>query len=34
MVMVTGGELVVHTLKKAGVEMLFGLHGAHIDTIF
>lgn len=34
MAMITGGELVVRTLRKAGVEMLFGLHGAHIDTIF
>jgi len=31
---VTGGELVVRTLKAAGVETLFGLHGAHVDTIF
>jgi acetolactate synthase-1/2/3 large subunit len=31
---VTGGELLVRTLKKAGVETLFGLHGAHVDTIF
>ena len=34
MAVVTGGELVVRTLKAAGVEMLFGLHGAHVDTIF
>jgi acetolactate synthase-1/2/3 large subunit len=34
MAMITGGELVVRTLQKAGVETLFGLHGAHIDTIF
>jgi acetolactate synthase-1/2/3 large subunit len=30
----TGGELVVRTLRAAGVERLFGLHGAHIDAIF
>ena len=34
MAMISGGELVVRTLIKAGVERLFGLHGAHIDTIF
>nr|3IAE_A Chain A, Benzaldehyde lyase [Pseudomonas fluorescens]3IAE_B Chain B, Benzaldehyde lyase [Pseudomonas fluorescens] len=34
MAMITGGELVVRTLIKAGVEHLFGLHGSHIDTIF
>ena len=32
--MATGGELVVRTLRAAGVERLFGLHGAHIDSIF
>lgn len=32
--MATGGELVVRTLRKAGVKKLFGLHGAHIDTVF
>lgn len=31
---VTGGELVVRGLRKAGVEKLFALHGAHIDSIF
>ena len=31
---VTGGELVVRTLMKAGVETIFGLHGAHIDPVF
>lgn len=31
---VTGGELVVRALRKAGVEKLFGLHGANIDAIF
>jgi acetolactate synthase-1/2/3 large subunit len=34
MAMVTGGELVVRTLMKAGVTRLFGLHGAHLETIF
>lgn len=34
MAMVSGGELVVRTLRKAGVETLFGLHGAHLETIF
>jgi len=31
---ITGGELVVRTLLEAGVDTLFGLHGAHIDAIF
>ncbi len=31
---VTGGELVVRTLEKAGVQQIFGLHGAHLETIF
>ena len=31
---ITGGELVVRTLRAAGVDRLFGLHGAHIDAIF
>jgi acetolactate synthase-1/2/3 large subunit len=31
---VTGGELVVRTLRKAGVTNIFGLHGAHLETIF
>jgi acetolactate synthase-1/2/3 large subunit len=34
MARVTGGELVVRTLKRAGVEVIFGLHGAHVDSIF
>jgi len=34
MALVTGGELVVRTLRAAGVETLFGLHGAHVDGIF
>ena len=29
-----GGRLVIETLKKAGVETIFGLHGAHIDPLF
>jgi len=32
--MITGGELVVRTLQKAGVETVFALHGAHVETIF
>ena len=31
---VTGGELLVRTLQKAGVRQFFGLHGAHLETIF
>ncbi len=31
---ITGGELVVRTLEKAGVRHIFGLHGAHLETIF
>ncbi len=31
---VTGGELVVRTLMKAGVKNVFGLHGAHLESIF
>ena len=31
---VTGGELVVRTLMKANVKNIFGLHGAHLETIF
>jgi acetolactate synthase I/II/III large subunit len=34
MALVTGGELVVRAVRKAGVEKLFALHGANIDTIF
>lgn len=34
MAKITGGELVVRTLLEAGVDTLFGLHGAHIDAIF
>ncbi|HEV3483668.1 MAG TPA: thiamine pyrophosphate-binding protein [Candidatus Acidoferrales bacterium] len=34
MAMITGGELVVRTLLKANVKNIFGLHGAHLETIF
>jgi acetolactate synthase-1/2/3 large subunit len=34
MVMITGGELVVRTLLAAKVRHVFGLHGAHLETIF
>jgi len=34
MAMVTGGELVVRTLMKAGVKDIFALHGAHLESIF
>lgn len=34
MAQVTGGELLVRTLAAAGVETVFGLHGAHLETIF
>ena len=34
MAVVTGGELLVRTLMKAGVETIFGLHGAHLESIF
>jgi acetolactate synthase-1/2/3 large subunit len=34
MAMITGGELLVRTLMKAGVKDIFGLHGAHLETIF
>ncbi len=34
MAQVTGGELLVRTLVGANVEALFGLHGAHLETIF
>lgn len=32
--MVTGADLIVRTLKKAGVDTIFGLHGAHLEGIF
>ncbi len=31
---ITGGELLVRTLMKAGVEKMFGIHGAHMETIY
>lgn len=34
MALVNGGELIVRALQKAGVEKLFALHGANIDSIF
>jgi len=34
MAQVTGGELLVRTLAAAGVKTAFGLHGAHLETIF
>jgi acetolactate synthase I/II/III large subunit len=34
MAMVTGGELLVRTLESAGVRHLFGIHGAHLETVF
>ena len=34
MAMVSGGELVVRTLMKAGVKDIFALHGAHLESIF
>ena len=34
MAMVNGGELVVRTLARAGVKQAFGLHGAHLETLF
>ena len=34
MAMVSGGELIVRMLMKAGVKDIFALHGAHIDAVF
>jgi len=31
---ITGGELLVRTLVRANVKHIFGLHGAHLETIF
>ena len=31
---ITGGELLVRTLLQANVTNIFGLHGAHLETIF
>ena len=30
---VDGGELVARTLKEFGVEVAFGLHGGHLDSL-
>jgi acetolactate synthase-1/2/3 large subunit len=32
--MVTGGELVIRTLLRTKVKHIFGLHGAHLETLF
>lgn len=34
MATITGGELLVRTLVRAKVKHIFGLHGAHLETIF
>ncbi len=34
MTMLNGGELLVRSLREAGVDTIFGLHGAHIDAVF
>jgi acetolactate synthase-1/2/3 large subunit len=34
MAMITGGELLIRTLARAGVRNAFGLHGAHLETLF
>jgi acetolactate synthase I/II/III large subunit len=34
MAMVTGGELLVRTLAAVGVRHIFGIHGAHLETVF
>ena len=34
MATVTGGELLVRTLEAVGVRHIFGIHGAHLETIF
>jgi acetolactate synthase-1/2/3 large subunit len=34
MASITGGELLIRTLKQAGVRNVFGLHGAHLETLF
>jgi acetolactate synthase-1/2/3 large subunit len=31
---ITGGELVIRTLRRAGVETAFGINGAHVDSIY
>jgi len=32
--MKTGSQLVIAALREAGVDLAFGLHGAHIDSLF
>jgi len=34
MATISGGELLVRTLMRANVKHIFGLHGAHLETIF
>ncbi|HUJ81972.1 MAG TPA: thiamine pyrophosphate-binding protein, partial [Candidatus Acidoferrales bacterium] len=34
MATISGGELLVRTLMRANVKHVFGLHGAHLETIF
>jgi acetolactate synthase-1/2/3 large subunit len=34
MAMVTGGELLIRTLATVGVKHVFGIHGAHLETLF
>ncbi|HXX19982.1 MAG TPA: thiamine pyrophosphate-binding protein [Candidatus Acidoferrum sp.] len=34
MATISGGELLVRTLIRANVKHIFGLHGAHLETIF
>jgi acetolactate synthase-1/2/3 large subunit len=34
MAVTSGGDRVVRALKSAGVDTIFSIHGAHIDTIF
>ena len=34
MAMVTGGELLVRTLQAVDVKHIFGIHGAHLETVF
>jgi acetolactate synthase-1/2/3 large subunit len=34
MAMVTGGEVLVRTLEAVGVRHIFGIHGAHLETVF
>ncbi len=31
---VTGGELVIRTLQRAGVDVAFGINGAHVDSMY